>query len=71
MLSAQYLLNPSLEICRTWYSGCPKRVADPYWFSGHMVKCPGLTAGLWKNDVRLISIDWKVTKLNIVNVFRE
>ena len=33
MLSAQYLLTPSLDQYQTWCRGCPQRVDDPYWFS--------------------------------------
>ena len=43
---AKYLLTPLLENCQTWYSECPFRVNVSYWFSGHMVKGQGQTAGL-------------------------
>ena len=38
VLSAQYLLTPSLDQYQTWCRGCPQWVDDPYWFSGHMFK---------------------------------
>ena len=43
MLSAQYLLTPSLDQYQTWCRGCTQWVADPYWFSGHMFKGQGQT----------------------------
>ena len=33
VLSAQYLLTPSLDEYQTWCRGCPQWVDDPYWFS--------------------------------------
>ena len=41
VLSAQYLLTPSLDKYQTWCSGCPQWVDDPYCFSGHMFKGQG------------------------------
>ena len=38
VLSAQYLLTPSLDQYQTWCRGCPQWVDDPYWFSGHIFK---------------------------------
>ena len=43
VLSAQYLLTPSLDQYQTWCRGCPQWVDDPYWFSGHMFKGQGQT----------------------------
>ena len=43
VLSAQYLLTPSLDQYQTWCRGCPQWVDDPYWFSGHMIKGQGQT----------------------------
>ena len=43
VLSAQYLLTPSLDQYQTWCMGCPQWVDDPYWFSGHMFKGQGQT----------------------------
>ena len=43
VLSAQYLLTPSLDQYQTWCSGCPQWVDDPYWFSGHVFKSQGQT----------------------------
>ena len=43
VLSAQYLLTPSLDQYQTWYRGCPQWVIDPYWFSSHMIKGQGQT----------------------------
>ena len=43
MLSAQYLLTPSLDQYQTWCRCCPQWVDDPYWFSGHMFKGQGQT----------------------------
>lgn len=45
-MSAQYFLTPLLESCQSWYSRCPEGVDDTYWFSGHLVKDQGQTAGL-------------------------
>ena len=36
VLSAQYLLTPSLDQYQTRCRVCPQWVDDPYWFSGHM-----------------------------------
>ena len=33
VLSAQYLLTPSIDQYQTWCRGCPQWVDDPYWFS--------------------------------------
>ena len=41
VLSAQYLLTPSLGQYQTWCRGCPQWVDDPYWFSGYMFKGQG------------------------------
>ena len=57
LMSAQYLLNPVLESCQTWYSECLYGVDDPFWFSGPMVKRQGQTAGLCSNVVCSISLD--------------
>ena len=38
VLSAQYLLTPSLDQYQTYCRGCPQKVNDPFWFSGHMFK---------------------------------
>ena len=38
VLSAQYLLNPSLDQYQILWRGCPQWVDDPYRFSGHMFK---------------------------------
>ena len=38
VLSAQYLLTPSLDQYQTLFRGCPQWVDDPCWFSGHMLK---------------------------------
>ena len=43
VLSAQYLLTPSLDQYQTWSRGCLQWVDDPYWFSGHMFKGQGQT----------------------------
>ena len=43
VLSAQYLLTPSLDQYQTWCRGYPQWVDDPYWFSGHMFKGQGQT----------------------------
>ena len=43
VLSAQYLLTPSLDQYQTWCRGCPQWVDDPYWFSSHMFKGQGQT----------------------------
>ena len=43
VLSAHYLLNPSLDQYQTWWRGCPQSVDDPYWFSVHMFKGQGQT----------------------------
>ena len=43
VLSAQYLLTPSLVQFQTWCRGCTQWVDDPYWFSGHMFKGQGQT----------------------------
>ena len=43
VLSAQYLLIPSLDQYQTWCRSCPQWVDDPYWFSGHMFKGQGQT----------------------------
>ena len=43
VLSAQYLLIPSLDQYQTWCRGSPKWVDDPYWFSDHMFKGQGKT----------------------------
>ena len=43
VLSAQYLVTPSLDQYQTWCRGCPQWVNDPYWFSGHMFKGQGQT----------------------------
>ena len=48
---------PFPESCQTWNLGCPLGVDDPHWFSGHMVKGQGQTAGLGTNDVRSICND--------------
>ena len=44
VLSDQYLLTPSLDQYQTCCKGYPQWVDDPYWFSGHMVKCQGQTS---------------------------
>ena len=46
VLSAQYLLTPSLDQCQTRCRGCPHWVDDPYLFSGHMFKGLGQTTFL-------------------------
>ena len=46
-MSAQYFLSSRLERWQTWYSGCHERVDVPYWFSGHIFKGEGQTAGLY------------------------
>ena len=46
VLSAQYLLTPSLDQYLTWGRGCPQWVDHPYWFSGHMFKGQGQTTPL-------------------------
>ena len=38
VMSAKYLLTPSLDHYQTWCRGCPQWVDDYYWFSGHMFK---------------------------------
>ena len=38
VLSAQYLLTPSLDQYQTWCKGCSQWVNDLYWFSGHIFK---------------------------------
>ena len=43
VLSAQYLLTPSLNQYQTWCRGCPQWVDNPYWFCGHMFKGQGQT----------------------------
>ena len=43
VLSAQYLLTPSLDQYHTWCRGCPHWVDEPDWFSGHMFKGQGQT----------------------------
>ena len=40
----QYPSPSLLESCQTW-CGCPLRVDDPYWFSGHVVK--GQSQNYW------------------------
>ena len=47
VLSAQYLLTPSLDQYQTWCRGCPQWVDDPYLFSGHMFKGQGQTTLLF------------------------
>ena len=43
VLSAQYLLTPSLDQYQTWCRGCAQKEDDSYWFSGHMFKGQGQT----------------------------
>ena len=55
-----------LESCQTWNREYPEKLDVPYWFSGHMVKGQGQTAGLCTNDVHSISFDpfiWKLPNL--------
>ena len=46
VLSAQYVLTPSLDQYQTWCRGSPNWVDDPYWFSGHLFKGQGQTTVL-------------------------
>ena len=46
VLSAQYLLTPSLDQYQTWCRRCSQWVNDPYWFSSHMFKGQGQTTVL-------------------------
>ena len=43
VLSAHYLLTPSLDQYQTWCRGCPQWVDDPCWLSNHMFKGQGQT----------------------------
>ena len=43
VLSAQYLLTPSLDQYQTWCRACPQWVNGPFWFSGQMFKGQGQT----------------------------
>ena len=63
VLSAQYLLTPSLDQYQTLCRGCPQWVDDPYWFSGHMFKGQGQTTLL--SPLRcLLNIFWTLYLIN-------
>ena len=64
VLSAQYLLTPSLDQYQTWCRGCPQWVDDPYWFWGHLFKGQGQTT-LLSPLCCLLSIIWPLHLINI------
>ena len=63
VLSAQYLLTPSLDQYQTWCRGCLQWVDDPYWFSGHMFKGQGQTT-LLSPVCCLLNIFWTLHLIN-------
>ena len=63
VLSAQYLLTPSLDQYQTWYRGSPQWVDDPYWFSGHMFRGHG-QATLLTPVCCPLSIFWPLHLIN-------
>ena len=63
VLSAQYLLTPSLDQYQNWCRGCPQWVDDPYWFSGHTFKGQGQTT-LLNPLCCLLNIFWPLHLIN-------
>ena len=63
VLSAQYLLTPSLNKYQTWCRGCPQWVDVPYWFSEHRFKGQGQTTLLSLLCCRL-NIFWPLHLIN-------
>ena len=63
VLSAQYLLTPSLDQYQTWCRVCLLRVDDFYWFSGHMFKVQGQTT-LLSSLYCLLNIFWPLQLIN-------
>ena len=59
VLSAQYLLTPSLDQYQTWCRGCPQWVYDPYWFSDHMFKGQETWLNIIKNSLLFPFYLWK------------
>ena len=66
LLSAQYLLTPSLDQYQTWCKCCPQLVDAPFWFWGHMFKGQGQPLFSDQCVVHSISVDpftWSIPNL--------